>query len=38
MDAPLVLKAQKAAEFILIDVPSCKGWGYNPATLRGARK
>jgi hypothetical protein len=38
MDEPLVLKAQKAAEFILIDVPSCKGWGYNPATLRGARK
>lgn len=34
----LAIKAITAAAFILIDVPSCKGWGYDPATLRGARR
>ena len=30
-----VLKAVESAEFILIDVPSCKGWGYSREILRG---
>ena len=38
VDAPLVLHARKKSEFIMIDVPSCKGWGYGAATLRGAKK
>jgi redox-sensitive bicupin YhaK (pirin superfamily) len=32
------LKALSDAKVILIDVPSCKGWGYDRTTLRGARK
>jgi hypothetical protein len=35
---PFVLKANEQAEFILIDVPSCKGWGYSADTLRGGKK
>lgn len=38
IDAPLVLKAQEQSEMILIDVPSCKGWGYNTETLKGQKK
>ncbi|MFZ5569184.1 MAG: pirin family protein [Thermodesulfobacteriota bacterium] len=38
IDTPLVLKAEQPAELILIDVPSCKGWGYSVQTLRGQRK
>ena len=34
----LRLKAAAKAEFILIDVPSCKGFGYDARTLAGARK
>lgn len=34
----LSFKARQAAEFILIDVPSCKGFGYDARTLAGARK
>jgi quercetin 2,3-dioxygenase len=30
--------AESDVEFILIDVPSCKGWGYDSQTLRGAKK
>jgi hypothetical protein len=26
VDEPLVLRADEQADFILIDVPSCKGW------------
>ena len=37
-DAPLVLKAQHKSELILIDVPSCKGWGYSSETLKGQKK
>jgi redox-sensitive bicupin YhaK (pirin superfamily) len=37
-DNSLDLKALKDAEFILIDVPSCKGWGYSEETLMGGRK
>lgn len=38
IEIPLVLKAQRQTELILIDVPSCKGWGYSTETLKGERK
>ncbi|WP_319526308.1 pirin family protein [uncultured Desulfosarcina sp.] len=38
MDEPLALKAVEQADFILIDVPSCKGWGYSDETLRGKKR
>jgi redox-sensitive bicupin YhaK (pirin superfamily) len=38
VDAPLTLKAVEDSELILIDVPSCKGWGYDENTLHGGRK
>ena len=38
LDEPLSLKALSNAEFLLVDVPSCKGWGYGEATLRGEKK
>lgn len=38
IDDPLALTAMESAEFILIDVPSCKGWGYSVKTLKGQRK
>ena len=38
IDGPLALKAQQDSELILIDVPSCKGWGYTRETLAGQRK
>ncbi|HPQ39724.1 MAG TPA: pirin family protein [bacterium] len=38
MDAPLAIETQPGGEFVLIDVPSCKGWGYSEKTLRGQRK
>lgn len=31
------IKALKDSRFILIDVPSCKGWGYDESTLRGKK-
>lgn len=37
-DAPLALKAQQQSELVLIDVPSCKGWGYSLETLKGQKK
>jgi len=37
-EKPLTLEAVADAEFILIDVPSCKGWGYSDKTLRGGRQ
>ena len=37
-EKPLRLAATADAEFILIDVPSCKGWGYSDRTLRGEKK
>jgi redox-sensitive bicupin YhaK (pirin superfamily) len=36
-EAPRTLTAHTATCFVLIDVPSCRGWGYDQATLRGAR-
>lgn len=38
IDVPLTLKAQQQSELILIDVPSCKGWGYSAETLKGQKK
>jgi len=38
IEEPLILAAEQSAEFILIDVPSCKGWGYSDQTLRGGSK
>ena len=35
---PLALEALGDTRFVLIDVPSCKGWGYDKATLRGAKR
>lgn len=37
IEDPLSLSAQKDSELILIDVPSCKGWGYEAETLRGEK-
>lgn len=37
MDEPLDVKAEQDADFILIDVPSCKGLGYSATTLRGQK-
>ena len=34
----LVISARETTELILIDVPSCKGWGYTADTLKGQRK
>ncbi|MCE1246298.1 MAG: pirin family protein [Firmicutes bacterium] len=31
------IKAMKNAAFIMIDVPSCRGWGYDGKTLRGEK-
>jgi len=34
----ITITATTNAAFILIDVPSCKGWGYDRQTLAGARR
>jgi redox-sensitive bicupin YhaK (pirin superfamily) len=36
-ETPLTLTAPTDTRFMLIDVPSCRGWGYDQATLRGTR-
>ena len=38
LENSLVIKAVADSEFILIDVPSCIGWGYSQETLKGALK
>jgi hypothetical protein len=38
LDEALHIEAVQQADFTLIDVPSCKGWGYSRETLRGARR
>jgi redox-sensitive bicupin YhaK (pirin superfamily) len=38
VDEPLLLKGDEPADFILVDVPSCKGWGYSAETLRGQKR
>lgn len=37
-EAALTLTAHSDVSFVLIDVPSCRGWGYNQETLRGVRR
>ena len=37
IEVPLVVRARQRSEFILVDVPSCKGWGYDGTTLQGAK-
>jgi hypothetical protein len=37
LETDLELRAEGDSSFILIDVPSCKGWGYDEKTLRGAK-
>jgi quercetin 2,3-dioxygenase len=34
----LTIKAADNSSFILVDVPSCKGWGYDRNTLKGSRR
>lgn len=36
-ETSLNFTAQTDSEFILIDVPSCKGWGYDQETLNGQK-
>jgi hypothetical protein len=38
IEEPLVMEAAQDSELILIDVPSCKGWGYSADTLKGKKK
>jgi hypothetical protein len=37
IEIPLVVRARQRSELILVDVPSCKGWGYDATTLQGAK-
>ena len=37
LESGLTLKAGDTTRFVLIDVSSGKGWGYDQNTLRGAR-
>jgi redox-sensitive bicupin YhaK (pirin superfamily) len=37
-EAPVTLTAHADTSFVLIDVPSCRGWGYDQATLRGSQR
>lgn len=37
IDEPMRIVANEGADLILIDVPSCKGWGYSEETLRGKK-
>ena len=38
IEEPLTLYAEQDSELILIDVPSCRGWGYSADTLKGHKK
>lgn len=38
LETAIDITAFEASEFILIDVPSCRGWGYDRKTLRGSKK
>ena len=37
-EAPVSIETDQHADFILIDLPSCKGWGYSEKTLQGSQK
>ena len=34
----IIIEAKEASSLVFIDVPSCKGWGYDEATLRGEKR
>lgn len=36
-ETDLELIAYRDCSFVLIDVPSCKGWGYDEKPLKGAK-
>jgi quercetin 2,3-dioxygenase len=38
IDEPVTIQAKQDSQFILIDVSSCKGWGYSEETLQGRRR
>lgn len=38
LETGIRIDASNPTSLILIDVPSCKGWGYSPETLSGTRK
>ncbi|OVE76236.1 pirin family protein [bacterium E08(2017)] len=38
IDDMLKISAVEDAELVMIDVPSCKGWGYSKETLKGGKK
>ena len=38
LETRVSIESLEKSEFILIDVPSCKGWGYSDKTLHGAKK
>jgi|OpeIllAssembly_1097287.scaffolds.fasta_scaffold91908_1 hypothetical protein len=37
LETDLELRSSGDTSFVLIDVPSCKGWGYDEKTLRGSK-
>jgi hypothetical protein len=37
LETEIELWSNGDSSFILIDVPSCKGWGYDEKTLRGSK-
>ena len=37
LESEIRIEAAKPASLILIDVPSCRGWGYSGDTLKGKR-
>ncbi|OGP65997.1 MAG: Pirin domain-containing protein [Deltaproteobacteria bacterium RBG_13_53_10] len=37
LETELEIRSYTDSSFILIDVPSCKGWGYDEKTLRGSK-
>lgn len=37
METKMKLTSEVPTDFVLIDVPSCRGWGYDERTLRGAK-
>ncbi len=36
-ESAVLIKALRPSSLILVDVPSCKGWGYGADTLKGKR-
>lgn len=37
LEKELKLAAERDSHFILIGIPSCKGWGYDEKTLKGEK-